>query len=235
MLQTVSDRFQISWVSPAIFALALLVASTVALTYEIVPFLSQHASPATRFTSLESTNVKSALSIYSHRLLLNDCLEALAGPTGLVQPFERRSQVTNNCHSIAMNTVKTMPTFALAWYVAAFASAELGNYPAFNTQLAVAQKTAPNEQWLAELRVRLAEANLDHLSPEALEGENRDLLLLARSRQGVASIASRYIAQPEFRERIIRLVETLSEDEQKRFISHVRGAAKQLSIRAKVQ
>ncbi|VAW20877.1 hypothetical protein MNBD_ALPHA12-1389, partial [hydrothermal vent metagenome] len=156
-----------------------------------------------------------------------DCLEAIGGPTDMAQPSARRIKMLKNCQSLAENAANSNPTFALAWYIAADASAELKQYDLFNFQLAAAQKTAPNEQWLATLRVALAEDNLSRLSNEARAGNDNDLKLLVQSRLGVASIAARYVAQPKFRERITLIVETLNNEEQRRFVSFVRAAARE--------
>jgi len=211
---------------PLLFSIMLLAVSANALTLEMKPFATNLTSPLQRFSYLEQISGSPALSIYSQRFLLNDCLEAIAGPTGMAQPSERRVAMLKNCQSLAENTASSNPTFALAWYIAAYASVELKQYELFNFQLAAAQKTAPSEQWLATLRVALAEDNLDRLDTEARAGNDADLKLLVQSRLGVASIAARYVAHKDFRERITLIVETMSNAEQRRFVNYVRAAAR---------
>jgi len=214
---------------PLFFSIILLAASAYALTMEIKPFATNLTSPIQRFSTLEQGSGSPALSIYSQRFLLNDCLEAIAGPTGMAQPSGRRIKMLNNCQSLAEKAAGSNPTFALAWYIAAYSSAELKQYDLFNFQLAAAQKTAPNEQWLATLRVSLAEDNMQRLSAEARAGNDADLKLLVQSRLGVAAIAARYVAHKEFRERITSIVETLGNAEQRRFVNYVRAAARKLA------
>jgi len=216
---------------PMIFAAVLFVLSAIALVYEAAPFSLQNASALTRFSTLEKGGETRAFSIYSQRFLLNDCLEAIAGPSGMAQPSERRGKMLKNCQSLAEEAASSNPTFALAWYIAAYASVELKQYKLFDFQLAAAQKTAPNEQWLATLRVSLAEDNLPRLSAEARAGNDADLKLLVQSWLGVASIAARYVAHKDFRERITLIVETMSNEEQRRFVNYVRAAAREASRR----
>jgi len=225
-MQSTGSSTRWSLFVPIVFSAILFVLSTIALVYEIAPFSLQNASALARFSTLEKGGETRALSIYSNRFLLNDCLEAIAGPVGMAQPSGRRIAMLKNCQSLAENAASSNPTFALAWYIAAYSSAELKQYELFNYQLAAAQKTAPNEQWLATLRVNLAEDNLSRLSAEARAGNDADLKLLVRSRLGVASIASRYVAQTNFRERITSIVETMSNAEQTRFVNYVRAAAR---------
>jgi len=211
---------------PLLFSIMLFAVSAFALTLEMKPFATNLTSPLQRFSYLEQGSGSPALSIYSQRFLLNDCLEAIAGPTGMAQPSGRRDKMLTNCQLMAENAAGSNPTFALAWYIAASASAELKQYELFDFQLAAARKTAPNEQWLATLRVSLAEDNLSRLSTQARAGNDADLKLLVQSRLGVAAIAARYVAQTQFRERITLIVETLSNEEQTRFVNYVRAAAR---------
>jgi len=230
-MQSIGSSTRWSLFVPIVFSAILFVLSAIALVYEVAPFSLQNASALARFTTLERGGETRALSTYSQWFLLNDCLEAIAGPVGMAQPSGRRVSMLKNCQSLAEKAANSNPTFALAWYIAAYASAELKQYDLFNFQLAAAQKTAPNEQWLATLRVALAEDNLDRLDTEARAGNDADLKLLVQSRLGVASIASRYVAQTNFRERITLIVETLSNEEQRRFVNYVRAAARRSPVK----
>ena len=52
----------------------------------------------------------------------------------------------------------------------------------------------------------------------------RDLALLVQSQRGIATIARRYVAQPDFRERITAIVEALPQADQVRFLANVKEA-----------
>ena len=213
------------------FAVSLMVISVYAFLIEIKPFITGSTTPTTRFNILEKTDIKAGLSPYSNKLLLNNCLEATAGPVGMAQPTSRRKTVLISCQSLAKDITSFMPTHAFAYYIGAFASAELKQYSEFNFQIAASQKTAPNGQWLAQFRVELVEENFEKITSATLSSHKQDLILLAKNASGVRSIATRYVSQPEFRERITELVETLSPKYQKSFVNNVRRAANEISQR----
>lgn len=215
---------------PLLLAILLFAMSVFSLSKEITPFFSETSSPALRFANLEQGQADLGISIAAQKLLFNDCLESFAGPAGMAQPSIRRSAMLKHCQTLAKDSTNSKPSFAFAWYIGAFTAAELGEYQTFNHQLSASQKTAPNEQWLAEFRVNLAEDNFDQLDSSTLQGHNDDLKLLVQSRKGVSSIAKRYIQQNSFRERITNIVETLSQDDQRRFIVNVRSAAQQQRV-----
>lgn len=221
---------------PFLFSITLAAISIYALILEALPFANNLSSPKDRFIYLEQKSHNISLSIYAQRLTLNDCLEAIAGPTGLAQPTNRRNNMLENCRYNALNSTKSMPTFALAWYIAAFTSAELKLYDDFNSEIIAAQITAPNERWLAHLRVKLALENYDFLSEKAQISNSKDIRLIANSNKGMNLLASEYVEQTELREIIMNIIETLSEEEQNRFVNNVRSISQQASKqRANVQ
>ena len=229
-MQNLNNNNKISLAAIFIFTIFLAIISGFAFLIEIKPFLASNTSPTARFNILEKNNVTASLSLSANRLKLNNCLEALAGPIGMAQPTSRRKNVLTSCQKLARNITKSMPTHAFAYYIGAFASAELRQYETFNFQVVASQKTAPNEQWLAELRVDLVEDKREYINTQTNLSQNKDLTLLAKSAKGVKSIANRYVKQPKFRERITSLVETLSPNEQREFIRNVKTAAREISI-----
>jgi len=212
------------------FSIFLIFISSYALLNEIKPFLGGHTSPATRFNDLETYHNGINLSIFANKKALNNCLEVLASPTGMAQPTNRRIAALSSCQKLALNITNSMPTYAYAWYIAAHASAELRQFEAFNSYILKAQNTAPNEQWLAILRVNLVENNWEHLNSKVVISQNKDLILLIKSKNGIKSIVARYIDRPSFRERITFLVETSPQEDQKRFINVVRATAEEISL-----
>ena len=117
---------------------------------------------------------------------------------------------------------REVPAYAYAHYVGALAAAGLGDKDGFNHRIRAAQITGANEQWVAELRVGLVEDHLADVTADVAAHHEADLRLLAGSSRGVASISSRYVRQPDFRDRITTIVETMSEAEQERFVALVR-------------
>ena len=91
-----------------------------------------------------------------------------------------------------------------------------------NEHLHTSQATGKASQWVAEQRVALAEYYREHLDERVLAGNDADLEMLVRSQRGIGSIATRYVNDPAFRERITAIVETMPEDIQRRFIGVLR-------------
>lgn len=213
-----------------IFTLACLGASAFAFVVESRAYIFGKTTAIDRFNAIEEGSSSGGFSIFAQTLALNDCLEAMAGPTGLVQPTNRRKLVAENCLKVSAAMVETMPSFALAWFVSAYSASELGQQDTFNDAFAAAQITAPNGQWLAEFRVALAEENYQWLTPENRKRETADLALLVNSRRGIRSIARRYIDQFDFRERITAIVETQSAKNQARFVNNVREIMQEMRL-----
>jgi len=206
-----------------------LATSGAALAYvEAKAYLSAGIDPRERFEALAADSVDLGLSSASHTLFLNNCYEALTSVSARLEPT-RRNAVAANCRAAADRITGAEPANSFAWYVAALAAAKAGDLPGMTQRLRISQVSGASEQWIAELRVDLAEDHLAALSADALAGHEGDLTLLAQSQRGVASIAERYVRQADFRERITALVEKLPNAEQQRFLQYVRGAAGQVS------
>lgn len=162
--------------------------------------------------------------------LLQRCVNVVGGIYAALQPEERATRARENCLNRTDASLEDMPTHALGWYAKSLLSYKLGRPEAGEAALINAQVTGRHEQWLAEGRVQLAEDNLATLSPTAFEGHIKDLELLVQSRRGVASVAQRYATQPQFRERITSVAETLSAEDQLRFLNNVRSATRQFGL-----
>ena len=203
----------------------LLGAAALAGYFEGAPFFSAGPSAGEQFAAWQDGHVVDGLSVGSHTVLMNSCLLALTSAYGRAQPTPDRLQVARACAERATEETAANPSFAYGWYVLAMASSHIGNWDTMNEALAMAQTTASTEQWLAELRVALAEDNFDRLAPAVLARHERDLALLVRSRRGISAIAERYVANPGFRARITDIVEQLDSSSQLAFIDAVRAAA----------
>lgn len=212
------------------WAIALLFLASVSAFSELRPFVSSGGDRASRYQAyVEGTSV-SGFSSFSQTMVLQDCLKAVTSIYGRLQPKDQRTNVIENCRNEAIAITDRAPTQSLAWFVQALIAAEVNNPEDLNLSLAKSRLAGPNEQWIAEVRVELAELNYDKLDAENLEGNAQDLLLLVKSKRGVRKIARRYIQRPEFRQRLADLVETLPEESQKKFVSNVRRAARELGL-----
>lgn len=179
------------------------------------------------FDRIASSGAEFGLSAYSKKQLLNSCYYGLTSRLALVRPRAEIGKFATQCRSKAETMVETMPTNSFGWLVVAIASKTLGDTVAMNAALVRSQKTGPREQWITELRVRLAEDNYARLDDPARQANTLDLALLAESYRGVRTIASRYINDPDFRERITTVVSVLPNDIQKRFLWSVKKAARE--------
>ena len=198
----------------------------VAAFQELNPFAAGGTTAASRFTALAQSAFVPGPSLLAKRLLLDTCVEAIAGAHGRLQAPSDRRPVLEQCLEYADTIVGEAPSYALGWYVGALAAAEMDDVPGFNVRLRNAQITGPAERWVAELRVRLVEEHMGDTTDDVRARHESDLRLLVASGRGIASIAERYVRDPAFRERIGAIVETMPEAEQARFVATVRSAAR---------
>lgn len=206
-------------------ALVLCVGGAFAAFGEAKSYLSGGSVPQEHFAALEQDSQVAALSVASSRLVLDNCYDAIEGVYGRLQPADKRQAVATTCAARASEITRSMPSYSYAWFVNALSASELGNTAALADNLRRSQVTGPSEEWIAELRVNLAEAHLDNLPDDVRQQNDRDLAVLAESYRGVSSIATRYVNDAAFRERITAIVEKLPDEFQRRFISYVQRAA----------
>ena len=210
-----------------VMSLALCGGGTFAAYSEARSYVSSGLTPAESFAALAADEQVPGLSVTSTRLVLDNCYDAITAIYGRVQPSTKRDAVASNCLRQADAVIQAMPSHSFAWFVGALAALQLDSRGGFTDRLRQSQLTGPNEQWIAELRVGLAEDNFGMLPSDVRELNDRDLGLLVVSDRGIASIAQRYISNPAFRERITVIVEQLPERDQQRFVSTIETATGQ--------
>ena len=196
---------------------------------EALPYFTGGIEDAERFAALAEKVPLPGPSIASERLVLDNCVRTISSLYGRLQPSVRKAAVNSNCLKAADAIVKQSPSSSYAWYVGALTSQLTHDTAGMNARLLQSQQTGPTEQWIAELRVSLAEDHLADLTPEVRANHDRDLSMLVATVRGIASIAERYIGQADFRDRITAIVETMPEDDQRRFVSQV-GAEAQRAV-----
>jgi hypothetical protein len=167
------------------------------------------------------------LSAYSKKQILNTCYYGLVSPLALARPADEIRRFARQCRATTTVVVATMPTNSFAWLVAAVAAVALDDSAGMNSGLVHSQRTGAREQWIAELRVRLAEDNYDKLDDKTRKLNETDLALLAENYRGVEAIARRYVGNVTFRERITSVVSSLPSDVQKRFLWSVKKIARE--------
>jgi hypothetical protein len=192
---------------------------------EASPYFKSGIEDTERIAALAEAVPTPGPSIASERLILDNCVRTIGSTYGRLQSATRKAAVNGNCLKAADAAVRQNPSSSYAWYVGALTSALTGDASGMNMRLLRSQQTGPSEQWIAELRVPLAEDHLADLSPEVRANHDRDLKMLVASTRGISSIANRYVTEAAFRERITAIVETMSEADQSRFVSQVGKAA----------
>jgi hypothetical protein len=208
-----------------LLSIGLIAAGAWVAFREASPYLRGGIGDTERFAAIERAAPDPGPSIASQRLVLDNCVRTMTSLYARLQPSERRQVAIGNCLRTADGIATENPASSYAWYAGALASERLGDVSGMAARLVMSQKTGPTEQWIAELRVPLAEEHLATLGPQALANHERDLRMLVGSSRGINSIARRYVDVASFRERITAIVETMPETEQRRFVSRVETAS----------
>lgn len=199
---------------------------------EMAPFEFSFAPRSEIFERLVSTPAPVPPSIFGANVALEICDETMSRLSFQLAPTARRTAVANSCLTSAQQALSGAPSLSYGHFVAAIAHFALDDTDAALLALERSQSLGPNEQWIAERRVSLAERHYDDLQNYARTGHLADLALLAQSRRGIRTIAARYVANPDFRERVTAVVETLPVEIQRRFVSIVRAEARTIGVGA---
>jgi hypothetical protein len=212
--------------------LCLAGASAFAATQEAKVFLRGNGTVVQRAMALFD-EPSSGLSNTSKFLTLADCDAVLGAMRTLemrYQPEERQKAMPALCLSVARDVAASAPTLAYAWFVAAKAALAEGDVDAFNRYFVISSALSPTELNLALARVQIAESNLAVLDDAARAAEDNDLRLLVRSGLGVRTVAARYVADVNFRERIAVIVEEMPVQIQQRFLDRLNSAVRNAGL-----
>ena len=208
-----------------ILALMLAIGGGWIVYQEGATYLVEGRSGIDRTVAALDHPVPAGISMLSRRATLLDCRSTLVSLDSLTMRYygpQVRTGAITHCEALADVITERAPNDSLAWYVGALAAAAAQDWPGMSKRLRASQISGPNEQWVAQPRASLAEDNFEHLDGAVLAGQEQDLKLLVSSGLGIRSIARRYVTNPEFRERIITIVETLPPLDQRRFATNVR-------------
>lgn len=192
---------------------------------EVTPYLAAGVADPERFNALISGAYAPADSKWSRDLYVQDCLDVPSTIYGLAQPTSARKRLLLNCRDNARRIVEAAPTMSNAWLALAVTSAELRDYAAMRQALAMSTLTAPNLQWLADRRSRLAEEYPVEIDDPNRASYESDIAVLASGELGAAVLAQRYMRSPQLRDTYTRILETLPPAGQSAFLAHVIGSA----------
>jgi hypothetical protein len=212
---------QRKWIA-MVCCLLIAAASGYGLRRELAPFTAKPIEQALTPSAFADEDFGYGLSSYSKTLVMKDCFRIVLAYSDIDMIDKAVRDVVSRCAARAADIVATTPTDSFAWLVRAAASVRLLANDDFNAALRQSQLTGPNEQWIARLRVDLAENYFSRLSAETIKSEAADLKLLASGHKGVAVIARRYVSDPDFRARITAIVEAMPQDRQVAFLNNVK-------------
>ncbi|MEQ1941945.1 hypothetical protein ABMA32_05915 [Mesorhizobium sp. VNQ89] len=206
----------------AVFLLLVLFASTAWLEARV--FLSIPGTAGARFNAIIHDEIPAGISPYSQRVFLDECVEAMDGYYGRLQPPERRDALASICEQHSLRYTAWTPTFAYAWYVAARSALQKGDREQFLERIGKAYETAPSEGWMAAFRLPVWNENDSALTPEMRKHFTRDIELLLQTKSG-AVVLVRYTARyPDLRERLIEMVSKTPPSVQRQFLAAMRDA-----------
>lgn len=209
--------------------LALLVGGILASTQEISPYLTDYLPQPDRISAyIDGTSVP-GLAISTQTAYLLGCYDLMRSSALYAQSPQQDKDLTKICHDAAEHLANQTQTNALAWFVLAFAAAKTGNLDAMSDALRNSYLTGPNEQWIALLRIPLAEINRPRLDADMQHFGDLDLGMAAKSNTGTAGIVDLYSNDPTFREHLTRIVEQSSPAEQQQFLWFLRNALRHMT------
>ena len=211
----------------AILSGCALIFASFALLAEAGAVLGAGHSHETRMTALSQERPRIGLSTDSTWRVLDLCRNTLAHPDFEAAPEERRARVLAHCQAQVAHAARRAPTDGYVPLMQAVLDRQNGAVIEMLANVDRSRALAPQELWLASLRNAMIEPFESFLTAEEFLGQNADFAVMAQSRSGVRVLASRYLAQPAFRERITSIVETLSPDEQRRFLRDIRFLERQ--------
>ena len=209
----------------ALVGLAVLLMGGWTMYQEATPNLRGGTSAIERLLTMPDGEAPIGLTILSQHRALLDCEEVFRSERAIemqyLQPVERE-QLVISCGQMADAILAKSPTDSFAWLVRAAAHAAQDDNPGFNVALRNSQLSGPNEGWLANMRVQVAEANLTALTEETLIGHEHDMQVAATVYS--PTLARRYVSDEDFRIRMTKVLETMQPQDQRRFLAAIRAA-----------
>lgn len=192
---------------------------------ELKPFLAGDVLTAQQSSSFDpNRDLSYGYSSKSKFLVLTDCLNGMQLiKIGNANPNDVFS-FSEKCVSLANDIINSMPTNSHAWLVKAWASGELFDIDGLNIGLRQSHATAPNELWLAKVRLELAERKRPLINRDTKKSIDEDIAMMAGNYKGSRDLAARYQNDKAFRERVVSIIETLPNELQKQFLYNVKRA-----------
>ena len=188
-------------------------------------FLSAATNPEARFEGAVNANFVPGLSQNSRTIVLYDCDNVLKSSYSKQQPRERRDKAMSNCLDFALASTRSNPADGMGWFMAALASAWLGEMDDMNSYLATSHSVSANRMTLSTARTTMMATMRRHLDERSLEVLNADIASLTNHADGIKRLVTIYNSKPAIRDTIIAIVETAKPSAQRLFLAETKRTA----------
>jgi hypothetical protein len=153
-----------------------------------------------------SMNTPRGQSTEYDKAVLSDCLLSLNSIAYDPRARVRAKALSRSCHSLATAIIEKSPVNTFAWLVRAVAAASVGDTKAMEESILASRSFGPREPWIAYLRIRLTESNLEKVGPQTKLAQKLDFETLLMSPTGIVNVAKIYIDDPSARSKISEAV-----------------------------
>lgn len=177
-------------------------------------FLTGSRDPARSIPALLDGSTVPGFSTYSSNLVLDDCLHSMSSVYGRVLPAGKRQALLARCDELAMGLAAAAPSYAYAWFVAAYAASEMGQVEAFNTRFRLSQATSPNEFWLSLQRLHLAARLGADLDAGSVAAYRRDIHVGLLTDRAVQALVLAMGTNPALKQDVLKVAAGLPENMQ---------------------
>ncbi len=188
---------------------------------EPLEFTPNGVTGSVRVAGVAESGVRLPLSPRGRYWVTWQCYAALTSVYARVAQSAVRAALFDHCDALADTIVREEPLNAFAFLVKAIVAGERNDAGALNAAMAPAYDAAPYEGWLSRMRVFVGELYYDQLDEAGRARHGADLAVTLGMKLGLPQVAATYVSNPERRDGIVTVVETLDPTVQAGFVSEV--------------
>lgn len=192
---------------------------------EAISVIRHSEDPNFNFADLSRQSVEVGFSNYSRKLLIDDCLSTISSVYGRAQPQRKRELLLTACSETARGIISETPSHGFAWFLRAFAAAELGDFQTFNHAMRMSYASSPFELWLGELRVQTAARFYVSLDDRSRANYASDILVHLMTDRGSEKISFEMFRNAAVKKHVIDVAEKLPENVKWRLVEKMQQAA----------
>lgn len=203
---------------------AVLSCLSIIVFFQETKIFGRPTEDAAKFsTFLSQSDNDFAISEYSKAKVMGDCWLGLNASSNTPVVNGGRLAVAKRCLQLADEVLADMPVNGAAWLVKAESSLILGDVTAFRDSYRMSQRVSAHEGAIAQARFKLAEDNVTFLDDKSLTTHFEDIAMLAASPAGSNFLAGWYIANPDNRDNVVKVLEGLPGAQQQQFLYRLRN------------